>query len=288
MGARLVAFNFIDAEHVSDLAVSPVAATNYPITNLQNDVSADTWRSTSLASQEITGSYGGNARRISVWGIFPGRGTACLLGAQVRVQLYSDAARATQVYDSGTLDVFTPTGVVWGTFPWGSHPWSVEHGHHQVRLTPLVRWFTAVDVGSFKITITNGGAVDTTYFEAGRFLLGDYVQAPFNAMLGAAPSWVTNSENRRTYGGTSRRNRRARWRSLRCEIALNTEATRAAWFALCYAADPGTEILFSLFQSDDGARLDHDFTVLGSLNVLNPIVWSDVNFHRLQLEIEES
>jgi hypothetical protein len=288
MGARLVAVNFIDEEHVADLAVSPSAASGFPITNLQNDVSSDTWRSPSLASQEITGSFGGSARRISMWGIWPSLGTSSLLGAQVRVQLYSDAARATQVYDSGTLDVFTWTGEVWGTFPWGAHPWGCEHGDHAVRRTPLLRWFSAVSVGSFKITITNGGAVDTSYFEARRFVLGDYVEAPYNALLGASPQWMTNSEMRRTVGGTARRNRRATWRALNCEIVLDSDAERAAWFSLCYAANPGVEIVFSLFQSGDGARLDHDFTALGSLTVLNPVVWENINFHKLRIAIEES
>jgi hypothetical protein len=288
MGARLAAVNFFSEDHVADLAVSPSAESSYPITNLQNDVSSDTWRSTSVASQEITGSFGGSARRISMWGIFPGRGTASLLGAQVRVQLYSDAARATQVYDSGTPDVFTWTGEVWGTFPWGSHPWGVEHGHHHVRLTPLLRWFSAVDVGSFKITITTSGAVDTAYFEASGFWLSDYTEAPYNALLGVAPAWRTQSETRRTYGGTLRRNRRALHRALRCEIVLGSEAERAAWHSLCYAAEPGNEIVLSLFQSGDGARLDQDFTVRGSLAVLNPVVWENTNFHKLQLEIEES
>lgn len=287
MGARLVAVNFMDEDHVTDLAVSPSAHANYPITNLQNDVSSDTWRSTSLASQEITGSFGGNARRISMWGIWPSLGSSSLLGAKVRVQLYSDAARVTQVYDSGTLDVFTPTGEVWGTFPWGAHPWGVEHGHHQVRRTPLVRWFSAVSVGSFKITITNSGAVDTSYFEARRFVLGDYVEAPYNALLGCSASFKSNSERTRTRGGTSRRARKATWGALSCEIVLDSDETRAAWHSLCYACDPGAEIVFSLFQSGDGARLDQDFTHLGSLNVINPIVWENVNFHKLRIEIEE-
>lgn len=286
MGARLVAVNFLDGDHVSDLSVSPSADTSYPITNLQSDFGGDTWRSTSLAQQVIQGSFGGQARRISMWGIWPGRGIASLLGATVRVQLYSDAARSTQVYDSGTLDVYTWTGEGWGTPAWGSFPWGVEHGDHSVRLTALVRWFSAVSVGSFKITISNA-AVDTTYFESRRFWLGDYVEAPYNAQMGAEPAWVPSSTSQRTYGGNLKRNRRAKWRTLRCEIHL-TDATRAAWFALCYAADPGVEIVFSLFQSGDGAHLDQDFTVMGSLSVINPVVWQDVNVHVLKIEIEDS
>lgn len=288
MGARLVAVNFLDPEHVSDLAVTS-AATGYAVTNLQNDVRSDTWRSTTLDVQTITGSFGGSARRVSMWGVWPGRGTASLLGAQIRVRLFSDAARVTQVYDSGTLDVFTWTGEVWGTFPWGSHPWGVEHGHHQVRLTPLVRWFSAADVGSFEITVSNSGAVDTSYFEIARIVLGDYVEAPYNAEHGVAPQWLPMSSSLRAYGGALRRNRRAKpVRKLRCEIVLNSDATRAAWHSLCYAADPGAEIVFALFTNADGARLDQDFTVLGSLTVVNPVVWENVNFHRLQIDIEES
>lgn len=287
MGAcRLTAVNFIDSDHVSDLAVLPVANTSYPVTNLQSDFGGDTWRSTSLASQVITGTYGGNARQISMWGIWPGRGTASLLGASVRVQLYSDAAYSTQVYDSGTLDVFTYTGVVWGTFPWGSHPWGVEYGDHAVRLTALIRYFTAVAVGSFKITITSG-AVDTTYFEARRFWLGDYTEAPYNAQMGVEPAWMPMGTSQRTYGGFLRRNRRAKYRTLRAEIHL-TDATRAAWQSLMYAAGPDVEVVFSLFQTADGARLEADFTVMGSLTVLNPVVWQDVNVHTLKIEIEES
>lgn len=287
MGARLVAVNYIDSPHVTDLAVSPAANANYPITNLQSDVSSDTWRSTSLVTQVITFSFGGNAKRVSMWGIFPGRGVASLLGASIRVRFFSDSSRANQVYDSGTLDVFTVNGEVWGVFPWGPQPWGVEYGQHAVRLTQLLRWFSAVSVGSGEITVTSS-AVDTAYFEARRFALGDYVEAPYQAERGAAPEWASSSTSKRTYGGALRRNRRARWRTLRCRIAMNSEATRAAWFALCYAADPGAEIIFSLFQSGDGARLDQDFTVLGSLTVLNPLVWEDADFHTLQIEIEES
>lgn len=287
MGARLAVVNFAGPDHVTDIAASPVAATAYPVTNLQNDVASDTWRSTSLDAQVITGSFGGNARRISMWGIFPGKGLASLLGAQIRVRLFSDAARSAQVYDSGTLDVFTWTGEVWGAFPWGSHPWGVEHGHHHVRQTPLVRWFTAVDVGSWEVTISNSGAVDTAYLEASGFWLSDYTEAPYNALVGAAPQFVTMSENKRSYGSTLRRNRRGQFRVLRCEIVL-TDDTRAAWHSLCHAADPGVEVVFSLFQSGDGARLEQDFTVRGSFRVINPVVWENVNFHKLQIEIEES
>jgi hypothetical protein len=287
MGARRAEINFFD--QVTDLAVTPAAVSTFPITNLQSNVSDKTWRSPNRDVQRFTGSFSGGGRRISVWGIFPGRGAASLLGARVRVKLYADAARATvPVYDSGELDVFTWTGDGWGIFPFGSQPWGVEHGNHAARLTPLLRYFAAVHVGSFEITISDSGALDSTYFEARRFFLGDYVEASYNAALGIAPKWESNSEQERSLGGVLRRQPRARWREGRADIVLEGEAARASWFAFTYLADPGREILISFFQSGDGARLEADFTFLGSLRVLNPLIWANTDWHTLQLEFSES
>jgi hypothetical protein len=69
------------------------------------------------------------------------------------------------------------------------------------------------------------------------------------------------------------------------EMMFEDEAERAAWNDLCYAADPGNEIIFSLFQ--ESTQRDRDTTVMGSLEVLNPIVFQDLNFNKLQLAIVE-
>lgn len=286
MPARAIAINYLDPEHVSDLTVTPAAASGYPITNLQSDVSADTWRSPNLDSQVLTWSYGGNARRVSGWGIFPGRGVASLLGVQARQRFFADAARATQTYDSGFVDAFTFNGTGWGSFPLGAHKWGVARDYHHARRAPLVRWIPAVTAGAGELTIRNAGAVDTSYFEASRIVVGDYLEAPYNALNGCTAGWVPRSSSERTYGGSWRRDRREPFRVLRCEIALLTEADRAAWFSFCYAAE-GREILFSLFQSGHGQRREHDFTVLGTLTVINPVVFENANLHKLRIEIEE-
>lgn len=285
MGARLVPVNYFDQS--TDVAVFPSANAAYPITNLQSNARDRVWRSPNLNRQVILGSWGGNARRVSCWGMWP-EDVSCLLGAKVLVQLYATASYATEVYNSGTLDFFTFTGTGWGDFTWGSHPWGVEVGDRTARLNPLLRYFTAVSAGSFSITITNGGAMDSSYIGSRRFMFGDYVEAPWNILTGAMPAWRSSSEQQRSIGGALRRLSRARWRELRCEIAMQDEADRAAWMDLCYAADPGNEIVFSAFQAADGARLERDFTVLGSLEVLNPVVFEAPNFHKLQLAIVES
>src|SRR5688572_30594805 len=105
MGARLWPVNHIDA--VADLAVSPGAASGFPITNLQSSLRDLTYRSVSLYRHEITYSFGGNGRYVNAWGLWP-RGEitgSCMIGAKVQHLMYTDASRATApIYDSSVLD----------------------------------------------------------------------------------------------------------------------------------------------------------------------------------------
>lgn len=285
MAARLVPVNWIDTDHCSDLAVTSSASSSLGIGNVQSAVRGDVWRSSSLSAQVITGTFGGNARQISHLSIWPADGSS-LIGAQVRVRMWSDVAQTTLVRDVAATDFWTPSGDNYNTFLWGIQSWNVSNSDKTARLAPFVTWFTPIAVSAFEITITNAGAVDTNYFEIRRIVLGDYVEAPYNAGLGAAPKWGTTSKFTRGKFGGLRRQTGALSRELRAEYAFKAEADRAAWMDFCYMADPGNEILLSLFQ--DGTKRDRDFTVLGSLEVLNPMVWENVDFHKLQLAIVES
>lgn len=287
MGLRILPVNFFD--QVTDLSVSPAAVTTMPATNLQSNVRDDVWRSTSLNAQVFTWSFGGNVRRVSSWGVFPAKGgAASLLGTQVRVELFSDAARTVSVYDSGTLDAFTFTGTGYGDFAYGAQQYGVDNQDRTARLAPILKFITGIAVGSGRITLSNGGAVDTSYLEASRIWIADYVEAPYNAKFGAAPRWAPGSKQIRTIGSTLRRLRRSSWRELHFDTHFTSEADRSAWSDLMYVADPASEIVLSLFPANPNAKLERDFTVLGSLEVLNPQVFQDHNFHTLQLAMVES
>ena len=200
MSLRIVPVNFIDAEHCSDLSVTSEASASFAVENLQSNVRDRVWRSTSLATQFISGSFGGNARQISHVSIWPADGSS-LIGAKITVQLWSDVGMTTTVKNISAVDFFTPTGEVYNTFLWGIQSWGVDNADRTARLAPYSVWFAPVAASAFQITIQNGGAVDTPYFEARRIVLGDYVQAPYNAAYGAAPQWKPGSSHRRTVGG---------------------------------------------------------------------------------------
>ncbi len=282
MTMRIMPANWID--ECDDLAVSPSAVSTLPITNLQNTAREDVWRSPNLDPQTITGTFGGNARPINSFGIWPGLGAASLIGAKVRLVL---SCAGSSVYDSGTLDFFTFSGEGWGLFEWGGHPWGVEEGDRTALLAPLVKFFTEIVADAFTLTITNGGAVDTPYFEARRFWLAQSILAPYTANVGLAPAWVDTSESQRSPGGSKRIRDRAKFRRLQFDTVFDTEADRADWSDLQYLAGTSREVVISLVPGE-GTRRERDLTACGFFEILNPIAFTDYNFHTLQLAIEES
>lgn len=284
MSLKLLPVNFFDEATIS---VSPSAVSTQPLANLQSTVRDAVWRSPNLDPQVISGSWDGEARPVNSWGLWPGTGAASLIGAKVRVQLYSSSSWTTQVYDSGTLDFFDFTGTGWGDFDWGSHPWGVEEGDYTARLAPLVKFFTQVSAGSFRITITNGGAVDTPYFEARRFWLAQAVEAPYTARPGAQPQWVPGSRQERTVGAVLQRQSRPSSRRLAFQMRVVTEAHRQVWSDLAYYCDPAKEIVLSLFAAQ-GGRLERDHVVLGSFEGTNPLDFQSPYQHDLNLSIVES
>lgn len=284
MTFRIVPVNAIDD---ATLAVTPAAVSTLPATNLQSNVRSNLWRSPNLDPQTITFNWAGNVRRVSHFSLWPSAQASALIGATVRLELFSDLAMATGVYDQ-TWDFFSFTGAAWGVDAWGVFRWGVADDDRTARLAPLSKWFSAVNASAGRITIANGGAVDTPYFEARRIVLGEYQEAPYNALVGAAPQWKSNSEHQRTVGGSLRRLRRARWRELRFETVFSTDADRAKWSDIVQACDPGQEVVISLFPGDADERFERDFTVLGSLEALNPIVFENYQFHRAQFAFTES
>lgn len=282
--ARIVPVNYFDSDHAT-ITVSRAAPATYPITNLQSDVSSDIWMSENDLETTISGTFNGGARQISHFSVWPAPPDS-LIGCLVHLRMWSDTAQTTLVLDQ-VYDFFTPSGGNWGTFLWGIQNWGVDNADRTARLAPLVKWFTAVAVSAFEVTFVRTGALDVHYFAARRIVLGDYVEAATNASMGCSVGFQTSSIQRRNpISGTLRRRSLARWRGMSFEMVFESEAERAAWNDLVYVAEPAREIVFSLFQ--ESTQRDRDTTILGSLVNMNPIVFQNINFNKLQLAIVES
>lgn len=283
MTFRIVPVNEFDT---ATATVTPAAVSTMPLANLQVPLRDALWRSPNLEPQVIDFNWSGNSRRISHFSLWPSAQASALIGSRVRLQLWSDLAGATSVLDQ-TWDFFTPTGPGWGVDPWGQFRWGAADDDRTARLAPLSKWFAMVLAASGRVTISNL-YVDTPYLESRRMVLGEYQEAPFGGSIGMAPQWRSGSEHARNKFATLRRNAGGRWRELRFETIFETDEDRAKWSDIVYACDPANEIVCAIFPANASERLERDFTVLGSLEALNPMVFEDVRFHRLQLSIVES
>lgn len=281
MACVVLPVNYFDQ---ADITVSPSAVATMLVTNMQSNVRPKAWRSTSLATQTISGDWDGDTRPVSAWLLMPG--SSSMIGSQVQVKLWSDLAKTALVYDSGAVDFLDFSGEGWGEFAWGAHPWGVDPAHFFAQRTPAVRYFSRVAARAFEIIVTYSTGMAAGFFELSRAWLADYVEAPYNAMTGASFGWESNSSHQRTPGAALHRQARDRWLRFRCEIMLDSEEERARWHGLMWACDPGREVVFSFYQST--GRQGTDFTIMGSLTALNPLVNQALNIHKLQLEIVES
>src|SRR5437870_798504 len=99
----------VNAADTATLAATPAAVVTAPITDAQLIARDRAFRSSSLASQLITGDWGGDLRAINVWALLRQN----LLGAQVKLRLFSDVARTAEIYNSGFLPVYT-AAPTWG------------------------------------------------------------------------------------------------------------------------------------------------------------------------------
>src|SRR6185369_10795645 len=114
---RIVPRNFHDdATVVSE--IEPV--TGYSMANTQNTTRSRVWRSVDGSDQFVGGSFDDEVdRTISHFSFFKHR----CHGGQVRLQLFSDVAYSSQVFDSGPVDIINVTPS--DDFDWGIDPYGL-------------------------------------------------------------------------------------------------------------------------------------------------------------------
>lgn len=271
---RIVPVNAIDAD-IAVLSASPALASTMPVSNLQLIARDRVARSTSLASQVISGTWSGSIKAVNCWGIFRHN----LLGAQVRLQLYGDVALTSQIYDSGAVDVYTGAPL-WGDFKWGEVPWGVAANDPLAGEAPYFKFLSSTYYAAgFKLTISNPGGMSASYFELSRLWLGEYLEAPYNPAYGKQLGWESSTQPGRTRGGSQRPLAGERWRTLKIDLTQATEADRGTWLDLSARLDMYKPCVVSV-HPNLGGRGERDNTLEALLESLapqaheEPVVWT--------------
>lgn len=262
---RICPINFFDEATIS---ASPAMLASLPETNAQLTARDRVARSTSTADQVIQGNWGGNGRKIDSFFIFRHTGQ----GGRVRLQLFTDSAYTTQVYDSGTVDIYTLQGL---DVDWGTAPLGFGANDLLAAEAPYSLFFTAVACSSFKMTFTRCQAA---YWEFGRFFLGKYLEAPYNPQLGMEFGWQSNDLQTRTKGASLRTRPGERWRELKADMFYGTDPDRAIWRDLLGKISLNEDVAMSIFPGV-GGRQERDHVMNAQLTAHSPFNWANVNFN---------
>lgn len=252
---------YLNRADSATLTASPAAASNAPITYLQNDSRGHVFAAAAVGAQEIKATWGGTAYTI---GCVHLDRTNLADGDTWRIQYYSDAAWTTQVYDSGTVAPFAT-----GQYT----DWDYSNAEMLTTVTASVK--------SVKVSVTSAAI-----FHAARIFIGPYTTAAYNPKMGAVVTWDSNSAQARMSGGTLSVNAQAQWRSLAFDMSATTEAERAVWMEIGRYSSNVKSVWVSVFPGL-GGTVERDLSIMGKFEQSPATKWSGYNQFDFSLKLNE-
>lgn len=273
---RVISSNAVDAATLT----SADFLSTLPVTNLQVEGRARVARTTNATgTKTINGNFAGSTLCSAL--VLYGHN---LTGtATWRLRLYNGVNQTgTVVYDSTTLTPLTVTG--WGSFQWGVEPWG--SGVFADWQQPFyVLWYAPVYALSFRLEL-----VDTLnpagYLQASRLIIGRYLSPFYNADYGLTLAWETNSEQRRTLGGSVRTDRRATFRRVSFDLSALDISERALWLDLARSSSLHRELFISIYP-ESGGEIERDHTLLAKFTQASPTTLPTPNRWAQKFELTE-
>lgn len=205
----------------------------YPQANLLTDDLFAVARTTdALATSSVITGLFASAQDIGVIGLF---GFNATVDATVRLRLYSDAAFATQIYDSAALPAF-PGGAI------DDPQWIWWGGGDQGNVN------TNYSARAFRIDISDTGN-PAGFIDIGRIEIAKAIELPFNFNTGAALGRRLRSTSSEMPGGSKIFRRRSSARTFVAAFDLDDDALMATILPIW--AENDLDALFVLITSPD-------------------------------------
>lgn len=247
----------------------------FPITNTQNEVRDDAWRSNGTGTVTIQVTWS-RAKTVSFFAMNRHRAH----GANIRVQLFSDAAWTTQVADTSTVAINKVVASSSDTaYNWGDDPFGIGGYDQFITESPFWYYFTPVSVQSATITLSSHSTTfwNVAYWQVSSFWFGNYFQTSINPDYGNTITWVDNGGAAttttgvptRTGGGSKRTMFGFRWRAAKLQLSSVTEQEAATWMQIMAYCQTGRPVFASLFPGD-GTIKERDNMFPGFFTSLDP------------------
>jgi hypothetical protein len=181
-------------------------------------------------------------------------------GGTVQLELFSDAAWSSSVYDSGALDIECFTDDSPG-FDFGLRAAFARSN------LPFVHYFPAVDFRSYEITFD-----DITSPDICRVFLGEAWEASVNPDYDAPLSFDDLTEGNRTLGGSHRTNQGEQFAVWRVNFSFLQHDDRQFIVDFMRRNGLARDFMASLFP-EDGTLLEATYTGNFKLRNLGPMGW---------------
>lgn len=261
---RIVPRNFHDE---ATLSVTE-AAGSFPISETQNHARDSAWRSATTGTVTVSGTFT-RARTANFFGMFRHR----CHGGKVQLELFSDTAWISSVYDSTALAVNKIVGGSGDTaYAWGDDPYGLGPYDPLFIESPYWLWFATQTFQSYQITLSDHSTTFwPDYWQISRLWLGKYFEPRINPSYdGHGLGWVDNGDNNRTAGGSLRSNLGARWREGKMTLNSVDEHESPVWMDITANSRTGKDVVSSLFP-EDGTRRERDNILCCKFASLDPL-----------------
>ena len=213
---RMLLKNIADT---ATITASPVAVSTLPVTNLQTQQRKQTFRTTSLASQNIDLSWSAN-QSCNMVALPRFNGTTA---ATVRIYRYSDSAWTTLLDDTTALVAYSTTGL---------NQLDIDEFQNPDFLVVknYVKYLSAVTtMKSMRITLLDA-ANPAGYLEASRAMVGSYNEFTYNPFFGGMESSIQDlSKSERADSGSMITDKREKFFKTSIRAELIPEATDLLW-----------------------------------------------------------
>lgn len=229
------------------LSASPAMVATLPVEYLQDQTRARVARSTGLHSpQYIRGTFNA-VKLISAFCVdrhnLTGAGT-------LRLKLWDDVNQTGTLLADITVNLGNPTA--WGDLPWGVFTWGDDvFADWPVAFSVL--WFTPVRALSFELQITDL-ANTNGYYEAARLFLGLYWSPVINMSYAPAMSWIDNSVQERTSGGSLRTDAEDPYRRWEFDLRYLSVTERGTLAELLRRNGKRQDLFLSMFPEEGGQK----------------------------------
>ena len=252
--------------------------------NLVNHQPSIVWRSTSAATQIITGQFS-EAEIIRFLLLYDHNLSN---GAQVRLELAKDSLFAGIVFDKTCGYNYSSSG--YGLYPYGLYPYGYGKRIGGEGYNPFLLEFfeNSLSASYYRVTITDTTNPDV-YIQIGRMAMGDYWSPSYNVKYGYGMQRqnIPSSGNRMSRAGSTFRRKRPNYRTATMDYQWLTAEDERQLELVKHEAGDYYNVLFSAYPGT-GGDAERRHVLLGFVNNSSAIKRTGFDYREMNLTIMEA